>query len=75
MGLKREILEELEEQEFLEGERSIIEKYYTDPDDDMRGFASSSIHKSLFGEYEPSPDQKMMMELELKNHRLKHGKK
>lgn len=74
MGLRREIQEELEEQAFREGERRIVEKYYTDPDEDMRGIGASILHKKFVGEYEPSPEQKRMMELELENYRLKHGR-
>lgn len=73
MGLKREIQEELEEETFREGERRIMEKYYTDPDESMRGFASSALHKSILGEYEPSESEKRVMELELENYRLRHG--
>ena len=47
MGLRREIQEELEEEAFREGERRIVEKYYTDPDEEMRGFASSALHRKL----------------------------
>ncbi len=73
MGLRREIQEELEEEAFRKGERSIVEKYYSDPDEEMRGFASSALHRSISGEYEPSESQKRMMELELENYRLKYG--
>ncbi len=74
MGLRSEIQEELEEEAFREGERRIVKKYHTDSDKEMRGFASSSIHRSIFGEYEPSESEKRMMELELENYRLKHGR-
>lgn len=74
MGLRREIKEELEEEAFREGERQIVAKYYTDPDDEMRGFGSSALHNSIMGEYEPSSEQRRMMELELENYRLKHGR-
>lgn len=73
MGLREKIREELEEQAFKEGERRIVEKYYTDPDADMRGIGASILHGKFVGEYEPSPEQKRMMELELENYRLKHG--
>ena len=74
MGLREEIREELEEEAFREGERRIMEKYCTDPDEEVRGLASSMLHKKIVGEYEPSPEQKRMMELELENYRLKHGR-
>ncbi len=74
MGLRREIQEELEEEAFREGERRIVEKYYTDPDEEMRGFASSALHRSICGKYEPSESEKRMMELELENYRLRHGR-
>ena len=72
MGLRREIKEELEEKAFREGEQRIVEKYYTDPDEEMRGFTSSVLHRNIFGEFEPSESEKRMMELELENYRLKH---
>lgn len=72
MGLRREIQEELEEDAFREGERRIVEKYYTDPDEEMRGFVSSSLHRSICGEYEPSESEKRMLELELENYRIRH---
>ena len=75
MGLKREIQEELEEETFQQGIDSIVEKYNTDPDDDMRGFISSAMHQSMFGEYEPSPTERRMMELEIENYKLRHGRK
>lgn len=74
MGLRREIQEELEEEALRDDEKRIVEKYYTDPDDKMRGFASSALHRSIIGEYEPSESEKRMMELELENYRLKHGR-
>lgn len=74
MGLRNEIREEMEEEAFKEGERQIIAKYYTDPDADMRGIGASILHDKFVGEYEPSPEQKRMMELELENYRLKHGR-
>lgn len=74
MGLRREVQEEMEEKEFKEGERRIVEKYYTDPDEKMRGFGSSALHHSIFGDYEPSETQKKMMELELENYRLRNGR-
>ncbi len=78
MGLRREIQEELaselEEEAYREGERRIVEKYYTDPDEKMRGFASSALHRGNFGEYEPSESEQRMMELELENYRLRHGR-
>lgn len=74
MGLRNEIREELEEEAFKEGERQIIAKYYTDPDADMRGIGANILHDKFVGEYEPSPEQKRMMELELENYRLKHGR-
>lgn len=74
MGLRREIQEEVEEQEFRESERRIVEKYHTDPDADMRGIGASILHSKFVGEYEPTPEQKRMMELELENNRLKHGR-
>ena len=73
MGLRREIQEELEEEAFQEGKRRIVEKYYTDPDEEMRGFGSSALHHSIIGEYEPSESEKRMMELELENYELKYG--
>lgn len=74
MGLRREIEEELEEKAFREGEKRIVKKYYTDPDEEMRGFTSSALHRSILGEFEPSESEKRMMELELENYRLKHGR-
>ena len=74
MGLKNEILEEMEEEAFREGERQIIAKYYTDSDADMRGIGASILHDKFVGEYEPSSEQKRMMELELENYRLRHGR-
>lgn len=73
MGLRTETREFLEEEEFKAGEKAIVDKYYTDPDADMRGLFSGSLHKAFVGEYEPSPEQKRMMELELENYRLTHG--
>lgn len=67
MGLKRELKEEYEKEIFREGERRIIEKYYTDPDESMHAL----MHQSFLGEYEPSNDEKRMMELELEIYRLK----
>lgn len=72
MGLREEIREELEEQAFKEGERIIVEKYYTDSDADMRGIGASILHNKFVGDYELSPEQKRMMELELENYRLSH---
>lgn len=74
MGLRNEIREEMEEEAFREGERQIIVKYYTDPDADMRGIGASILHDKFVGKYEPSPEQKRMMELELENYRLRHGR-
>ena len=74
MGLREEIREELDEKEFEEGQRRIVEKYYTDPDADMRGIGATILHNKFVGEYEPSPSEKKMMELELENYRLKHGR-
>lgn len=74
MGLRNEIREELEEKAFKEGEKQIIAKYHTDPDADMRGIGANILHDKFVGEYEPSPEQKRMMELELENYRLKHGR-
>lgn len=74
MSLRKEVQEELEEQAYREGERQIIEKYYTDPDEEMRSFGSSMLHRTVFGEYEPTPEQKRSMELELQIYRMKHGR-
>lgn len=74
MGLRNEIREEEEEGNLKEGERQIIAKYSTDPDADMRGIGASILHDKFVGEYEPSPEQKRMMELERENYRLKNGR-
>lgn len=73
MGLRREVQEELEEKEFRESQNAIVEKYYTDPDAGMRSIGGSFLHDKFVGEYEPSPEEKRMMELELEINRLKHG--
>lgn len=73
MGLRDEIREELEERAFKEGEKRIVEKYYADPDAEMRGIGASILHSKFVGEHELTPEQKRMMELELENYRLKYG--
>lgn len=67
MGLRRELKEEYEEELLSKHERRIEQDYYTDPDESMRGFASSIMYRNLFGEYEPNDDIRKMKELELEN--------
>lgn len=56
--MRNEILEEMEEQSFREGEKQIVANYYTDPDADMREIGSSILHDKFVAEYEPNPEQK-----------------
>ena len=67
MGLRRELKEDYEEELLREHERLLEQEYYTDPDESMRGFASSIMFRNLFGEYEPNDEIRRMKELELEN--------
>jgi len=65
MGLRSEIREEAQERSRQAARRSIINKYYQDPDADMRGLVASMLNAKYNGDYEPSASAKRAMQLEL----------
>lgn len=74
MGLRSEIREELESEEFKKSEQAIIDRYYNNlkPDYEIHGIIWAHLHDTFMDD-ELSPRDRKMMDLELKLNRLRHG--
>lgn len=58
MGLRREVLEEMEELEFRTASKNNVRKICSDTDEDIHGIGWSILHNKFIGDDEPNASER-----------------
>lgn len=73
MGLRREVLEEMEEREIKEASESIMNSTCDDFDRDIHGIGWNILHNKFIGDDGLKVSKKEGVKAQYKHHKLKKG--
>ena len=73
MGLRREVLEEMEEQEFRTAGKNTVRKICSDTDEDIHGIGWVILHNKFIGDDEPNASERKSMKVQQRINKVKKG--